>query len=120
MPVGDNPIHTILAFNAVAVVKSTSSYSEVIDVKSLANSGNFSVEWTTVGTGTGKIEYLICSTIDGTFIEPSGASDIKASMAAGHDGIAFTPVLAPYMKLKISETAGSSNITAFTVYLNIQ
>ena len=116
---GDNPIHTILAFNAVVLTAGSSSTSEVIDVKSLANSGNFSVEWTATGTGTGKIEYLICSTINGTFIEPSGASDIKASITTGHDAIAFTPVLAPYMKLKITETGGATAIT-FTVHLNIQ
>jgi hypothetical protein len=114
------PITTIKLFDAEALIASGTATSAAIDLREIAQSYKFSAEYTTTGTGTTKIEYLLCSTEDGTYID--AGTDIGATLAAGHDILPFAsgePELAPFMKIKITED-GTTNAVAVTLYLNIQ
>lgn len=78
--------------------------------------GNFSLQVEVSGSGTCKFEYL--SSINGTdFLEPTSASDIASSVTAtsgpasdGKNIYSFTPVVSPYMKIKVTETGGASAV----------
>ena len=114
------PITTIKLFDAKDLIASATVDSEPVDLGQLAQNYNFSVEYTTTGTGTTKIEYLLCSTIDGTY--RNVGTDIGATLAAGHDILPFAanqPQLAPFMKIRITEDGGV-NAVAVTLYLNVQ
>jgi len=107
-------------FDAEALLASGNASSVAVDLREISQNHNFSVEYTTTGTGTTKIEYLLCSTIGGTYID--AGTDIGATLAAGHDILPFAsgePGLAPFMKIKITEDGGVSAV-AVTLYLNIQ
>jgi len=117
---GQRPITTIKLFSAKALAKSGTADSEPVDLREMAQNYDFSVEYTTTGTGTTKIEYLLCSTKDGTYID--AGTDIGATLAAGHDILPFAsgePELAPFMKIRITED-GTENPVAVTLYLNVQ
>lgn len=117
---GLRPITTMKLFDAEALLASGTADSVAIDLRQIAQNYNFSAEYTTTGTGTTKIEYLLCSTIDGTYI--NAGTDIGATLAAGHDILPFAsgePELAPFMKIRITEDGGV-NAVAVTLHLNIQ
>ena len=114
------PITAIKLFDAEALIASATKDSVAVDLREIAQNYNFSVEYTTTGTGTTKIEYLLCSTRGGTYID--AGTDIGATLAAGHDILPFAsgePELAPFMKIRITED-GTTNAVAVTLFLNIQ
>ena len=83
--------------------------------------GNFSVQYDLSGPGDLKIEYLLSH--DGsTYLEPSSASDISANVtnSTSPDIISFSPELAETLKIKVSETTSSSNVTSFNLWLGRQ
>jgi len=111
------PITTIKLFDAEALALSGTDTSGAIDLREIANEYDFSVEYTIGGSGTVTIEYLLCSTKDGTYID---AGTDLATAATGSDIVSFTagePYLAPFMKIRITET-GTDTATV-TLYLNI-
>ena len=117
---GLRPIITMKLFDAEALLASGTASSEPVDLRKIAQNRNFSVEYTTTGTGTTLIEYLVCSTIDGTYRDVG--TNIGATLADGHDILPFAanqPQLAPFMKIRITEDGGV-NAVAVTLYLNIQ
>jgi len=69
-----------------------------------------------VGRGAVKGEYLLANLDTETFLEPTGATDIFSGhkLITGTGGRNFyamtTPILAPLMKVKISQTDGT-NVT---------
>jgi len=85
-----------------------------IPVKNYAKEGYFSVQYH-ISAGTLKLEYLICSTIDGTYLEPAAASDIGSGLS-NRGFISFNPILAPFMKLRATFTGGGT----LNLFLNIQ
>ena len=119
MPAGaGDKIRVTTTHSAVSVAASDSSTSAAIDLEQWRPTGYFTVYWVLTGTGTAKFEYLV--SLDGTnYVEPSGASDIASGKTAGSDIVSFTPVVAPYMKIKVTETGGANAVTA-TVYLCVQ
>ena len=117
---GGKKITTMKLFDAKALLAEGTADSVAVDLREIAQAYKFSVEYTTTGSGTTKIEYLLCSTKDGTYID--AGTDIGATLAAGHDILPFAsgePELAPFMKIRITED-GASNAVAVTLYLNIQ
>jgi len=117
---GQRPIITMKLFDAEILLKTVTVSSEPIDLREIAQNRNFSVEYTITGTGTVLIEYLVCSTIDGTYRDVG--TDIGATLAAGHDILPFAsgePQLAPFMKIRITED-GTAQTAVVTLYLNIQ
>ena len=134
MPKGMRPITSYNVFatteggayasGARTITKNTSVTSGAFDLREVAQDGVFSLEYLITGDGTVKIEYLLCSTATGTFVEPSTAVDIasgltKTSGTSGRDIITFNPELAPFMKIKVTETSNSRNAVV-TLKLNIQ
>jgi hypothetical protein len=134
MPKGLRPITTYNVFQtgsggayasgARTITKNTSVTSGAIPLGEIAQNGIFSLEYLITGDGTIKIEYLLCSTKDGTYVEPTSAVDIasgltKNSGTSGHDIISFEPEMAPWMKLKVTET-GTSSDAVVTLILNVQ
>jgi len=117
---GQRPITTMKLFDAEALDASGTASSEPVDLREIAQNRNFSVEYTTTGTGTTLIEYLVCSTLGGTYRDVG--TDIGATLAAGHDILPFAsgePQLAPFIKIRITED-GDANAVVVTLHLNIQ
>lgn len=114
------PIYTQKLFSSQAIAASQSVTSDVIDLlKEKASNGVFSVESIVTGTGTAKITYLVCSTRNGTYTTPAAASDIKTAQTVGTWFGSFSPVLAPYMKIKVEETGGANPVSV-NLWLNMQ
>jgi hypothetical protein len=96
------------------IAASGSATSDIIEVKESV--GYFAVQMFVRGAGTIKIEYLI--SLDGVnFLEPSAAADIASGQTTasgpgtdGRDIFTFSPILAPYMKIKVTETGGVSTV----------
>ena len=121
-----NPITTFQLFTGTSISANGSLTSKAVDLRRIASNGLFSVYYAITGDGTAKIEYLLCSTETGTYLEPSTASDIGSSLTKtsgpGSDGknvIAFEPELAPFLKIKITETGTAQAITP-NLWLNVQ
>lgn len=114
------PITTMKLFNAEAIAKNASATSVSIDLRSIAADGIFSVHSIMAGSGTLKLEYLLSSTENGTYVEPAGASDIVAAQASGTTGFYdFDPELAPFLKIKATEN-NVNPITSLDLWINIQ
>jgi len=105
-------------FSASALTQNTSLTSNPIDINLYKPQGYYSATLTTAGAGTAKLEYLLCDTIDGTYVTPSDASDIVTAHTAGTDRYKLEPKVAQFMKIKITETNVGA-ISAFSVVLSI-
>jgi hypothetical protein len=69
--------------------------------------------------GTITATLLVCSTKAGTFMAPTSAVTIHDGKAAGSYYEAFTPPVAPFMKILYTET-GVGAITSLNAWLTIQ
>jgi len=93
-----------------AILASASDTSDAIELWRYRPDGYFSLQWTITGTGTAKIEYNVSH--DGTnYQEPVGATDIATGQTAGTNSASFTPIIAPYIKIKVTETGGANAVT---------
>jgi hypothetical protein len=119
------PMHVDHIF-ASKVLAASANDTRNIDLERLNAEGYFSTQIiVTAGTGVLKCEYLLSN--DGTnFVEPTGATDVFSSFSAtsgpGSDGIdiyTFTPDLAKWIQIKMTETAGLASVT-FDLYIAIQ
>jgi len=118
--IGQRPITTMKLFDAKALIASATASSVAVDLREVAQNRKFSVEYTTTGSGTTLIEYLLCSTEGGTYRDVG--TDIGATLAAGHDTLSFAanqPQLAPFMKIRITEDGGVNSVVV-TLHLNFQ
>lgn len=117
---GTKEIMTRTEFNAVAITASETATSAAIELEALYPEGYFSFTLTTAGVGSVvKAEFLVCNTIAGTYLEPDGADDIVTAHSPGTAVYSFTPPVAKYMKIKLTETA-SANVTSATGIITIQ
>lgn len=121
---GNRPITVYKLLDTETITKNTNESTVAVDLREIVQEGNFALMYTITGDGTLTLEYTGCSTSGGTFIEPSGASDIatgltKTSGTSGTDIITFEPELMPFMKIKITET-GTSNDAVITLHLFVQ
>lgn len=113
-------IVTRTLFNAVVITASETSTSAAIELEAIQPEGYFSFTLTTAGADSVvKAEFLVCNTIGGTYYEPSGADDIVTAHAVGTAVYSFTPPVAKYMKIKLTETA-AHNVTSATGIITIQ
>lgn len=108
---GQRPITTIKLFSAQSIAASGSATSEAVDLREISQEGRFSVYATVTGSGTLKLEYLVSPEKGGTFIEPAGASDAATGLISGNSAASFTPVLAPFLEIKATETGGAQGVT---------
>lgn len=116
---GQRPVTTIKLFSSQNIAASASATSGAVDLREIAQEGRFSIYATVTGSGTLKLEYLVAPEKDGTFIEPAGASDVATGLTAGNAAASFSPVLAPFLKIKATETGGAQGVT-LSLWLNIQ
>ncbi len=108
------PVSTRKLFTAEAIVASADTTSVVIDLREITGNGFFSLHYITTGTGTTKFEYLVCSTVDGTYLDVG--TDIGAALAAGSDLLSFSPEVAPFMKIKATEPYSRGNCAKYRVH----
>lgn len=118
------PVTSYHLFSTETITKNTNESSVAVDLREIGQDGIFSVFYTITGSGTLKIEYTVCQTDNGTFIEPSGAADIgsgltSSSGTSGSDLVSFEPELTPFMKIKVTET-GTAADGVIDLWLNIQ
>lgn len=113
----ENKIEVYKLFSAETIALSASATSAAVNVQQ--RSGIFSIQYTFTGTGTAKLEYLV--SLDGvTYTEPSEALDIASGLSAGTDVVSFAPVLAPFIKIKITETGGANAVVFTSLFLAVQ
>lgn len=103
-------------FSAEAIVASANALSDGFDIRAKAPNDKFVIHYTITGTGILKLEYLLAYYSNGTYITPADALDIGTGLLAGSDFIEFSPILAPFIKIRATETGGSATAT-FTAHL---
>ena len=101
-----------------AISQDSTLESEIIDLRHMNIEANFAHHMISVG-GTITATLLVCSTKDGTFMAPTSAVTIHDGKAAGSYYEAFTPPVAPFMKILYTED-DSAPITSLNAWLTIQ
>jgi len=113
-------INTIKVFDQEAIAGSGNIESDVIELHKYKPEGFFSIQLTTVGTSSQvKVEYLL--SLDGVTYVDCG-TDIVTGFTPSTNIYAFPtgePVIAPYMKFKVTETAGN-DVSSCTLTFCIQ
>jgi len=103
------PIKTMQAFVAKSLLAAGTADSPAIDLRYIISNYKFSIDYTITGTGTVKIEYLLCGTSDGTYVDIG--TDLGATLGAGSSFLPFAsgePYLAPFMKIRVTEDGGAA------------
>jgi len=113
---GARKVTTMKLWTAQAISKNASKTSPAIDLRQLINNHKFSCHAIIAGTGQVDIAVQYCSTVDGTYIEDSTL--IADDQAAGSIFVSFDPVLAPFIKIKVTEN-NTNPITSLDLWLNI-
>jgi len=110
-------ITTTKVFDAQALAASGVFTTPALDLSRYSTEGFFSLQFNLTGTGTAKVEFMI-SNNDVDYIEPTGASDVLSAFtvtsgpgANGKDIASFSPPLARFLKLKVTETGGANGVT---------
>jgi hypothetical protein len=107
-------IHTIQLFKNKSLAGGESGTSQVIDLRNLAEVGNFALAFRsaagTAGTaGTTIFSYTQCSERGGTYLTPSAGYAIgTAGTGVTDDIVAFSPVMSPFMKVIATQTGIAS------------
>jgi len=119
-------INTQVPVSAEAIAASGTYTSAAIDLTKVRGDNNstqrpdgfFSAQVNVAGSGTVKVEYLLSN--DGTnYVTPTGATEIATGLTAGNTMHSFDPMVARYLKIKVTETGGA-NAATVTVTLAIQ
>lgn len=100
----------------------SSRLSVPIDLRLIAPNYRFTLELIVIGTGHIYARYHVSGTKDGQFRLPTGGlavGDIIAETTAVYNMIEFSPILTPFMKIRVAET-GIGSITSLTVRLHVQ
>ncbi len=113
------PITTIKAFNSVSIEFSGVADSEPIDLREIAQGGYFSVFHTITGSGVLKLEVLVGVEKNGAFVSPPAGGEIATGLVAGSGLVSFSPPLAPFIKIRATET-GAVSTAVLTAWVNIQ
>lgn len=106
-------------FDSQKITAGSSATSESVYIGDAE--GNFSVQYNLSGSGDLKIQYLL--SLDGTsYLTPSSASSISSNVTSSSspDIISFSPELAENIKIKVTETSSSDNVTSFNLWLGRQ
>ena len=99
------------------IAAGASVVSEAVRIRDFARNGNFSLGLYLTGAG-GKIDAQYLLSLDGTnYVVPSAATSIVSSFSttsgtSGRDIISFCPEVAPFLKVRLVETAMVSTATA--------
>lgn len=113
------PIQTMKIMSSQAISQAGNVTSDIIDLRKIVQANKFGISYTMVGAGTVKLEYLVAPTRDGIFLEPAAASDIVGAMTATSGHLSFTPIVAPFMKIKATENNAGA-ITSLDLWFHVQ
>lgn len=100
------PVNVQLAFDGVAIAKNGVATSPPIAVEHAAPNGLFAAHILEQAGALSDVTftYALCNTKDGTYITPTGASDIKANhIGASTDIVSFDPEVAKFLKIIATE-----------------
>jgi len=117
-------IGRFLVLNGVTCSAGGSQTSNAVKIPSNAD-GNFALQYeVTDGGGTATFDALFCTTETGTFIQPTGLSDIVTGVTAttsnASDIVSFSPpVTRGWIKIRCTET-GSATTVVTTARLIMQ
>lgn len=114
------PIKTMELFRGAggAIVKNETLTSDALDMTNLKMEGSFALHTIHLG-GDITVTVLVCSTKKGTFVAPTTPVVVVSDFAAGTGYWAFTPPVAPYMKLLFTEN-DTAAVTSMDAWLNYQ
>lgn len=102
-------------------IEASGSESYVLPLERSNSEGFFSLQIAVTGDGTLKGEYQVSN--DGvTYVEPTGATDIFSGFtktsgpgADGKDLFSFSPPLALFVKIVLTETGGGDSVVATAI-----
>ena len=115
----NNEVHLVTVnFTASSLAKDGELTSSIIQLNDYKPQGFFSAQLVTAGAGIVSLVYSLSDTRGGTYVTPTGASDIVSAHTAGTGKFAFSPMAALFMKIMITE-AGVATITSFGLTLAI-
>lgn len=120
-------ISTIRVFKTREIVASGSLISQAFKLGSYSDvQGWFSLQVVLTGDGTGKFQASVSNDNSNFIISDDASDDIVSAhtkiSGPGADGIQiyqFSPVLAQWIKIKVTETGGANSIIV-TAHLAIQ
>ena len=112
-------INTIELFRSTggAIARNNAINSDPIDLRALDLEGSFSLHMIHAG-GTITATVLVCSTPGGTYVAPSTPVTILLTKAAGSYFASFSPPVAPFMKIRFTETNVAA-VTTMDAWLNL-
>lgn len=116
------PITTQVLFDGVQMSLGLARLSVPLDLRLVAPSYRFSLELIVIGAGHIYARYHVSGAKDGQFRLPTGgpaAGDIITETTSTYNMIGFTPILTPFMKIRVAET-GIGLISSLTVRLHVQ
>ena len=101
-----------------AIGQNVAINSDALDMRNVKMDGYFSLHMINTG-GTVTVTVLVCSTKTGTFVAPDTAITVISAQSAGTGFASFSPPVAPFMKLRFTETNVAA-VTAMDAWLNYQ
>lgn len=113
---GARRVTTMKLWSSEAIAKNANVTSPAIDLRQIINNHKFACHGIVAGTGNVDISVLYCSTEDGTYIADSTL--IADDQAAGSFYVAFDPVLAPFIKIKVAEN-NANPITSLDLWISV-
>ena len=101
-----------------AIGQNAAINSDTLDMRHVRLDGYFSLHMINTG-GTVTATVLVCSIKGGTFVPPDTPVTIISAQAAGTGFVSFSPPVAPFMKIRFTETNVAA-VTAMDAWLNYQ
>ena len=101
-------VSAIRLFSSADIAKAGTLTSGKVIIKNYAINGNFSLALKLVGAGQVDVKYQLSPDDNATYVTPSAGTNIAtnftvASGTSGFDIIGFTPEVAPFLKVSITE-----------------
>ena len=101
-------VSAVRLFASSAIAKAGTLTSGKVIIKNYAINGNFALALNIIGAGQIDVKYQLSPDDSATYVTPAAASDIAsnftvASGTSGFDIIGFTPEVAPFLKIAITE-----------------
>ena len=102
-------ISAVPVFTAQATAASQTSTSSAIDLRNIVNTGSFALHYTISGSGTAALYVSTSSTSTGTYVTYGTA--IATGKTSGTYYTPFSPPVAPFVKILVTETGGAQSVT---------
>jgi hypothetical protein len=114
----ENRITTRSLWKATTGTKGTNIDSDIIDLRDISKTGNFSLSYTIAAAGgaatcgSSKISFLGCTVYDGTYQSPTNGTFATLGDTGGTDIVTVSPPVIPFMKIRVAlGTSGNALVT---------